>query len=295
MRKQNRNSRVRIRFISIIACSLIIITLITLPYNHGFASGQNGHSFISEPGNIPFLSNWETPVIEPGNAGKLKFTLTNRYLERGLPSNDMIDVVLFLGIYQYATLDETATVNKDFDDPPSISKLLSFKSSRRDTGEEVTGIITNEPETDIELFRLSWSTIPVNITYTIEVEIKTGSSTPEGTYFIKTELRFDHASIDNKSFVMKSKGHYTKSVWDRAKDTAPEDFSPGLNLSTLEVDGVLPDSAFTVKIPPPSWPRYAIVGFMVMFGVLAVVFYYMEEHGKFPKLKEKLDGKGKSK
>jgi len=277
--------------LTIFVSLLIFISLISLPFQQNTVRGETSYTFISEPGKIPKLSDWETPVIEPGDKGKMKFSITNRYFERGFSSNNITNVVLFLGVYQYATLEDKEVVDNSFPNSPEISRLISSKSSDAATYEKVTGIITNEPETNIKLLRLSWSTIPVNTTYTLELEIKTFSSTPEGTYFVKTELRFNHAGIENQSFVMKSKGHYSEAKWNLAKNTAPEDFLPGLNLSVLEVNGILPDTSFSVKIPMPFWPFYILAGLTIFFAVLAVVFYYMEEQGKFPRLKEKLEGK----
>ena len=67
-----------------------------------------------------------------------------------------------------------------------------------------------------------------------------------------------------------------------------------LNLDILDVDGIIPDTSFRIKDPIPIWPLYVFVGGAIFFVILAVVFYYMDEKGKFPGTKKKLDEMGES-
>ena len=59
---------------------------------------------------------------------------------------------------------------------------------------------------------------------------------------------------------------------------------PGnINLDTLEIDGIIPDSSFGVKKPIPKWPLYILITLTVLFASLSVIFS-LEEGGTYPKL-----------
>jgi hypothetical protein len=278
-----------------IAVSVVVVsTLLILPYGSYTVNAQAmPYDFISEPGKIPMMSNWKTPVIEPGETGVLMFSITNRYNEFNLDSNNITDVELTLGIYEYATLAENRRVDTDFDFMPEIEKEISIKSSGTESPPGTPGIITIEPETGIKLFKFQWPILPENTTYDLELQISSDDDTPQGVYFIKTELIFRHSGIENKSFIMRSKGFYSDEEWEHAKQTVHEDFVPGINLTSLGIDGIIPETSFTVDVPTPTWPMYPLVGLAVFFVFLAIIFYYMEEHDKFPNFKKKLDGFGK--
>lgn len=293
LRKSKRKVNL-IKHFTLFYSGLLILTLLILPGSCGFSSAQTTeYSFISKPSNIPFLTDWETPILEPGMEDELTFTIENRYDEGGIPSNDLIDVSLTLGIYKWATLEKSRAVNQDFDNAPEIVEGVSFEESYDERFNESHGMITIEPETGIVLFRFHWPLIKNDTIFNIEIVISTDSGTPEGTYFVKTELTFDHSGIDNESFVMRSMGHYSRDDWDHAKNTAPEDFPPAINLTYLELNGIIPETSFSVMHPLPFWPFYVFAGLTGLMALLAIVFYYMEEHGRFPNLKAKLDRFGK--
>ncbi|UCH87970.1 MAG: hypothetical protein JSV49_06780 [Thermoplasmata archaeon] len=268
---------------------LVVLTFLNLPYGNSTVMAQSNYEFISEPGNVPLLRDFITPVIEPGDSGVLKFSLTNRYFESNYASNNLTDVELTLGIYECATLKESKRVDDSFESSPIIEKELSSESTSGPMPSGSMGIVTVEPETGIKLFRFFWPVLPENTTFNLELLITTGEDTPEGIYFIKTEMIFHHSGIENKSFKMRSKGYYTQTEWDIAKGNAPEDFTPGINLSYLEIDGIIPETSFSVKVSVPRWPLYILVGITSFFALIGIVFYYMEEHGKFPTFKAWLD------
>jgi hypothetical protein len=92
---------------------------------------------------------------------------------------------------------------------------------------------------------------------------------------------------------MKSRGHFSDKQWENAQPngTGPDVFPivGRLNLKTLNVYGIIPDTSFRVKEPFPIWPFYLFVGGVVICLILAGVFYLMDEKGKFPGAKKKLD------
>ena len=88
---------------------------------------------------------------------------------------------------------------------------------------------------------------------------------------------------------MKSRGYYTQAEWDIADLTAAPTDPGEINLTALDVDGIIPDTSFRVKEPIPFWPLALFIGLCVMFALLAGMFYMMDEQGKFPELKTKID------
>jgi hypothetical protein len=115
-------------------------------------------------------------------------------------------------------------------------------------------------------------------------------------------------TFNNTYFDMKSRGHFTDTQWDRASENITTEEGPynydndiegderfikgRLDLDVLKVDGIIPDTSIRIKEPIPQWPLYVLIGLAVLFVVLAVVFYYMDEKGKFPRAKQKLDDIG---
>lgn len=277
-------------YLTLILSTYLISACFSLPFGHGLASGSSNTDFISEPGLIPELHDFDTPIMAMGEADTLSFSISNRYNQSKLISNNLLDVRLTLAIYRYANLDDSMTVDGNFDFTP----MIESGSSIDQFGNPVTGettVTTVEPNTGISLFQFRWPILRTAVTYDVEILINTFPETPEGIYFMKTELFFIHEGIDNKTFLMKSIGHYDKKVWELAKNSAPEDFTGNINLTVLDVDGIIPETSFSVRVDIPFWPFYALAGGAITFAGLAVVFYYMEEHGKFPNFKRVLDRK----
>lgn len=283
---------ISLKILVLLVTSWLMITGFSLNGNQVQVQAQSSTSFIRDPGQIPWFDDWETPALQPGEKGFLEFSIRNRYDERTLLSNNLTDVELTLGIYEFATLDDHKNVNNNFKNPPRIVKSIPVPGSPNEDLEGASEIITVEPDTGVKLFRFTWPSIPVNMTYYIKVQIETESGTPEGAYSIKTQLRFMHEGIENRTFVMRSLGYFSKAEWDYAKSTAPEDFTGNVNLTALNVDGIIPETSFSVKKHMPFWPFYICMTITVVLAIGAVVLYYMEEHGKFKSLKDWMDRKG---
>jgi hypothetical protein len=204
--------------------------------------------YISNPGNIPFLDNFDTPQLKPGERGGFDFSIENRY------NYDMTNVTLTAGIYAVASpyfYDEI----RDVRNPPKINDL---------------GI-----ETDFYLGTIeNESTIWVNFT------INSFSDTTQGTYFVRFQLTFAYNNTDYK---MQSRGYFSDSEWESAISNATDEDHGEVDLSILGVDGIIPDSSFKVQDPIPIWPLYVcIIPLAVMLAILAVLFYMQEQHNMFP-------------
>lgn len=217
---------------------------------------------LSAPNRIPDLSDFKTPQIVPGESGIYRFSVRNRY------NGTLENATLTVEIYKWATLEEARDIGA-ISDPPEIP----------------TGA------------RQGYTAPPFalgpNHTTLVSVSIDTSKSTPQGTYFVRQMMQFDY---NGTHLLMKSRGYFTDREWENA--TTDENGSRavgGINLAALGVDGILPDSSFSVKEPIPMWPLALLIGLTGFFGALAILFYMMEERGH-PRLKERFyKGSGKLK
>ena len=217
---------------------------------------------LSAPNKIPDLSGFHTPQIVPGSSGSYGFTVRNRY------NGTLVNASLTIEIYKWATLEDAKDIG-NISDPPRISE---------GRGQSYTAAIFS---------------LGPNQTASFKISIGTGKQTPQGTYFVKQMMNF---SYNGSRLLMKSRGFFSGKEWDNATtDTNGSRAVGGINLTMLGVDGILPDSSFSVKEPIPMWPLAILIGLTVLFGALALVFYLMEEKGH-PLLKKRFyEGAGKLK
>ena len=54
-------------------------------------------------------------------------------------------------------------------------------------------------------------------------------------------------------------------------------------ISSLNVDGIIPDSSFGIKKPIPKWPLNVLITLTIVFAGLSVIFY-LEEEETYPEL-----------
>ncbi len=197
--------------------------------------------YISSPSRVPLFSGYRTPVIEPGGRGTLNFTVSNRYDE------PLYNVVITLEIYRYATMD----VDRDIRD------------------------VENRPvfENGELLINSTYDTIGVNGSVVFSVLIRAPSGAPDGVYFVRTAIEFTY---NGTRHFMCSPGFFPRDVW--AEATA--NFT--LNLTLLsdflgrDVEGIVPDTSFSVKSGPNYLVFAAIVGITVF---MAVYWLYKEYRG----------------
>ncbi len=217
---------------------------------------------VSDPGRAnKILSEFSTPVIKPSEAGRLSFNVSNRY------DRDFSDIRFTVEIYGYATLDYQRDIS-EVDDPPVFS-------ASGDTS---------------YTFRLE--VLPSEGVFPTDLRIVTHRRTPKGVYFVRFEMEFDYGHNGNGS-VMRSRGHFTDEDWTHAtKRPGVSDepyYSGSINITHLEVNGIIPDTSFSVKTPIPRWPQYLLGGLAAFFGILAVMLYMQEEHNSFPWLEKILN------
>ena len=121
----------------------------------------------------------------------------------------------------------------------------------------------------------------------IELSIETDDETDMGVYSVRFKLEFNY---DGEEKVMKSKGYFGEDEWEYAtrEETASDNqyYQGNVNITYLDVDGILKETTFSVKKQKPYWTQYLLVSLSVFFAVLAVVFYLQEEYQSFPRLKK---------
>jgi hypothetical protein len=236
--------------------SILLIAILLIP-NVG-AQSQEERDYISRPGNIPLLSNFSTPQLEPGETGQLKFSLTNRY------NNSITDVVLTIEIYEYANIHRSKDI-QGVDGRPRFRSTLDQSN------------------------RLEWAVIePEEEKVKDDIYIETFEGTEQGTYFVMFSLEFDYAfSNDSRhNITMKSRGYFTEEEWQSAIEIGTDEDPGYINITNLGVHGIIPDTTFGVKKPWPIWPLYVLGGLTVFFAVMAILSYMYEEntHPRFTRM-----------
>ena len=224
------------------------------------ASAITYDPYLSHPSHIPDFANYRTPIIQPGQKGELSFTVRNRYDE------PMRNVTLHIEIYARATIEHYWPID-NVEHPPQF-----YRCSYDTAAVNGTGVV------------IDMGILPPGINTTVVLYIKTSSSTPEGTYFIRAMMIFDYGNITG--IVLKSRGYFTQKEWDRATNRGGEF---GIDLDYLNCTGIIPDTSFSVKKPIPMWPFYILVALTAITGILALFFYMTDELGYFPEARKRID------
>jgi len=228
---------------------LVIIIFISLS-SFSVKSNEGSDYDISDPYfTNQLIDEIDTPRIEPDSEGELTLTLKNPYPEK------MENINFSVNIYWYSYIDVDKSIS-EVDEPPV------FDSGETYSKEEIESLSEGE-------------------THHLEYQIRAFEYTEEGVYSLRLKLEF---SMNNETEVMKSRGHFSREEWDDAKGP-----SERINVTKLNVSGILPESTFEVRNPVPRWPQYLLGIITTVSGVLAVMFYMQEKYNSFPKLEKTFD------
>ncbi len=191
------------------------------------------------------------------------FNITNPYNET------MNGPTLSIGVYKYSTQETTEMVDQDFDHAPSIEGF--------------------GPEIASQLDPLA----PEN-TNRVDLHITTSKQTPHGsyfsqsTYFVRFKLTFNFPG-NTTPVVLQSRGYFTDEQWDQMISfEANQSIVDRAYMKSLGVDGLLPDSAFGLKLPIPKWPLGIIVGAIGVLSFMALYYFILDNPGKYPRLEKRL-------
>jgi len=224
---------------------------------------------IAEPGAPQYtnsmFSDFVTPTVRPGEDFSFSFTLSNTYDDAHAV---MTNMTMTMGIYVYATQEETRVVDDDFADPPLIE------------GEATERSVSLAP-----LFESQ----SVNVTFGVE----TGKNTPHGsyfdqaTYFVRLKLTFQFEGNDTM-VVLQSRGYFTDEQWDTMVSfDENESLVNTTYMHSLGIDGLIPDSSFGIKVPIPIWPLGLLVAGCCLSAFGALYYFVLDNPGKYPKLEKR--------
>ena len=238
-------------------------------------SGADWDEYVSHPAYIPQLHEFETAQMEPGGSGKFSFEMVNRYWEYG--GQDLENVTVTAEIYMRADSEGS----EDIGQIPEKNRPYIYDSCIVFEEKEECVNLNSTQETSFEVDRLG-----PNETVRLSFSISTKREVYEGSYFVRFTVEFEHNETERK---MLSRGFWTQEQWEHAT-TGAEGYPGNINLTSLNVSGIVPDSSFGVRSPTPQWPLYAMIVMTVVFASLSILFY-LEEQGKYPKLNKWLQQK----
>ena len=232
--------------------------------------------YTSHPGNIPNFHNFNTPQLEPGESGIFSLEIQNRYI------GNITDVSIYAEIYHRADIDDSET-------------LVEINSANRPTITENCWNYKNNEENcsdspNFESAEFNIEQLLVNQTVQLRFDVNTNEDTKEGTYFVRFSMSYEFNETDRK---LQSRGFWNMEQWTNATTNLTEDYPGNINLNSLNVDGIIPDSSFGVKKPIPKWPLYLLITLTIVFAGLSVIFY-LEEEETYPELNkwlQKMRGK----
>lgn len=224
---------------------------------------------IAEPGAPQYtnsmFSDFVTPTVRPGDDFTFSFRLENTYDDQDAV---MTNISLTMGIYMYATQEETDVVDDTFSYPPLIDGESTEKQVQVDPLNEDQG---------------------VQVSFLIETGKKTphGSYFDQATYFVRLQLAFQFEGNDT-TVLLQSRGYFTDDQWDTMVSfDENESLVNTTYMHSLGVDGLIPDSSFGIKVPIPVWPLGILVAGCALsaFGVL--YYFALDNPGKYPKLEKR--------
>lgn len=227
-----------------------------------------GAEDVSDPAKVSqLLDIQDAPQLAPGEAGEFVVLLTNPY------AGALRNSTFTAQVYFYATIEGGQPVDANW-----TSAFPRFASGTDATRREIA----------IPLGTFAPGTLTRRFTVETSPDMPHGSVFSQASYFVRFRIVFDYDNGTGEArYTMSSPGYFSRELWGRATDgtcSAPSRCAGNVNLSMLQVDGILPDSAFGVKEPIPIWPFWTLVAFMVFFLVLAFLFWVEENPAAFPRV-----------
>ncbi len=212
------------------------------------------------------LGGFATPTVKPGQTAMFSFNLTNPYSNE---SKTMWNVSLSIGIYEYKTQETSRIVDENFKHAPSIEGM----------GPEILTQLDPIPQND---------TVRMNLHITTSKDTPHGSYFSQSTYFVRFKLTFNFT--DNATqVVLQSKGYFTAEQWDQMVNFTEDQSIVNLTyMRELGVTGLLPDSAFGLKVSIPRWPLGLLIAAIVIVAALTLYYFVLDNPGKYPRLEKRL-------
>ncbi len=195
-----------------------------------------------------FLGNLSAPSLTPGQSGSVTFTVSNPL------SATLVGAVLTLSIYAFNAFPGNATSTV----PVAGAPILTTSTT--------SGAYAN----------LSLGNLLSHTHTAGSVGVATSSTTPAGTFAIRTALAFTE---NGTAYELESRGWFTAAQWAAA--TELPNGSVTLNLSALGVSGVTAETAVLVTSTGLEWAIYAIAAVgIVLVGVGVWLYSRRERNSK---------------
>jgi hypothetical protein len=169
-----------------------------------------------------FVTNLSAPVLAPGQSGSISFDLANPL------AFDMVDTAVTFAVYAFNAYPGNATGSVPFDS----------------LGLAVNGGACCENVTDLRYTELPGTVVP-GAPLPISLPVWTTGSAPSGTYAVRLSIVFEG---NGTTYVLDSRGEFSSAQW-AAATTGPGG-NTTLNLTTLGVSGIIPETAVLVRANP---------------------------------------------
>jgi hypothetical protein len=190
------------------------------------------------------LGNLSAPTLAPGASGTISFSVADPL------SFGISDVVATLEVYAFNAFPGNATSTVAVAGAPVLSNSSASGA----------------------LVQVALSDLSPGGRTTGSIAVATSSSTPSGAFAVRTQLEF---LGNGSSYRLASRGWFTAAQWDAA--TELPNGSATLNLTSLGVSGVVPETAVVVASSVFPWALAAVAAAGIAFVGLGAWFYFRRE------------------
>jgi hypothetical protein len=194
-----------------------------------------------------FLSNLSAPVLGPGGSGAIGMRLSNPL--------DAPLILLAVTLELYAFSPAPGGVSGA---PPA------------------GGVDLDGPNGSTNLVRLHWASLNPGATTSSTVTVRAEGGAPLGSYLLRTELSFQS---NGSSYRFESRGFFSATLWGQATLPNGPDGTPSLNLTTLGVDGITPETAVGVLADGFVLPIYGLTAVGLALATVGGYLYWRRGPG----------------
>lgn len=194
-----------------------------------------------------FVNNLSGAEIAPGSGGSLSVRVYDPLPE------PMTGVVVAVGVYAFNAFPGNATSGVDVSSAPVLSNATA------------SGLEINE----------SLGTLAPGRAVVLSVPVQSSSSTPAGTFAVRTALRFQE---NGSNYLLESRGWFSAATW--ASATGGPGGSTDVNLTALGVSGLLPETSILVQSNDFSDVLWAILGVGIVVVAIGAAIYFRRSNSK---------------
>jgi hypothetical protein len=227
------------RALSVAVLALLLVATALVPS----ASAASYPSLPLGDGAI-LLGNLSAPTLAPGQSGSIGYSVVDPL------SSALASAVLTFQVYAFNAFPGNATSTVPVAGAPV---LTNASASAATVAVAIGGLAPGDKVTG-------------------SIGVSTSSSTPSGAFAVRTQLEFTSGGT---AFRLASRGWFTASQWAAA--TELPNGSATLNLTTLGVSGVLPETAVVVAASTFPWVLGGVAAAGVVFVGLGAWLYFRRE------------------